>query len=99
MLNMNSKRNQKPHIIEQLAPKLIKNPMVLAELKLLFDLAPPSSLKRSIITFFFSYLCNIDPKNYKEDMKEVCTDFYCLLKFLEVAEACEREHEMNKLKN
>lgn len=85
--------------IELLSTKLIKTPKILAELELLFDLAPPSSLKHSLTSLFFSYLCNTEAKNYKEDMKEICTDFYCLLKFLEAAETCEREHELKKLKN
>lgn len=84
---------------ELLASKLIRTPKVLEELELLFDLAPPSFLKRSLTELFFSYMCNTETEDYKEDLKEICTDFYSLFKFLEVAEIYEREHEMKKLKN
>lgn len=96
MKTSSKKQNSPSHV---LPGKLIKTPKLLSELELLFDLAPPSSLKRSLTSLFFSYICNTETKNYKEDMKEICTDFYCLLKFLEIAETCEREHELKKMKN
>lgn len=96
---MNKKKNKRGENVKPpqlLAEKLIKNQKVIEELELLFDLSPPSFLKRNLTELFFSYLCNTEVENYKEEMKEICTDFYCLIKFLEVAEIYEREYEMKK---
>lgn len=82
-----------------LSKKLIKTPKVLEELELLFDLAPPSFLKRSLTELFFSYMCNTETEDYKEDLKGISNDIYGLIKFLEVAEIYEREHEMKKMNN
>jgi hypothetical protein len=62
------------------------NPKILDELELLFDIAPPPFLKKSLMEIFFSYLCNTDNENYKREMKDIATDFYCLIQFLETVE-------------
>ena len=54
-------------------------------------MCPPSLLKKSINEIFFAYLCNTDPEDYKPEMKEIATDFNCLLRFLEMAEMNEKK--------
>lgn len=60
------------------------------ELKNLFEIAPPSYLRKSLTDIFFSYLANTDPKDYNPGIKEIATDFHFLLKFLEKAEIAVR---------
>lgn len=92
-----AKKVVKQKKIGLLSEKLTKNSKVLEELEFLFDMVPPSYLKSSISELFFSYLCNTDQEDLKPEIKEIATDFYCLIKFLEVAEIYEREHETKKL--
>ena len=68
----------------------VNQPLV-EELEALFNMVPPSALKKSITDIFFAYLCNTEVEDYKPEMKEIATDFYFMLRFLEVAEMYERQ--------
>lgn len=96
MKKHSKKQSSSPRLLSE---NLIKTPKVIEELELLFDLSPPSFLKRNLTELFFSYLCNTEVEDYKEEMKEICTDFYYLIKFLEVAEIYEREFEAKNRMN
>lgn len=61
-------------------------PALLAELIILFHLAPPPYLRKSLTDIFFSYLAHTESEAYKPEIREIATDFYLLLKFLEKAE-------------
>jgi hypothetical protein len=66
--------------------KTLVNQTVISALEELFQFSSPDQLKKSLMEILFSYLCNTNVEDYKPDMKEVVTDFYFLLKFLEIAE-------------
>jgi hypothetical protein len=94
MVKKKVKNGQVSHLVTE---KLVKVPEVLEELETLFDLSPPSSLKRILIDLFFAYMCNMNCQDYKPEMKEICNDFYCLIKFLEAAENYEQEYKFATL--
>lgn len=71
----------------------ILNPKLIDELDHLFDLVPPHMLRRSINDIFWAYICNTEQEDLKPGIKEIATDFNCLLHFLEVAEIYEKEKE------
>ena len=52
----------------------------------LFQIAPSNYLIKSLTSILLSYLSNTEPEDYKPEIKEICTDFYCLLKFLDEAD-------------
>lgn len=70
----------------------IVNEKVIEELTFLFQVIPPSVLRKSCTDLVFSYLANTDPKSYTLSVPEVVEDFYCFLKFLEIAELYEQKH-------
>lgn len=76
----------------------ILNETILEELDLLFDLAPPHMLRRSISGIFWAYLCNTRHEDLKPEIKEIATDFNCLLRFLEVVEKYEKKKETKESK-
>ena len=69
------------------------NTKLIEELDLLFDLVPPHMLRRSINDIFWTYLCNTEQEDLQPEIKEIATDFRCLLNFLEVVEMYEKERE------
>ena len=52
----------------------------------LFQIAPSNYLIKSLTSILLSYLSNTEPEDYKPEIKEICSDFYCLLKFLDEAD-------------
>lgn len=74
----------------------ILNQKLIEELDHLFELVPPHMLRRSINDIFWAYLCNTEQEDLKPEIKEIATDFNCLLHFLEIAEMFEREKETKK---
>lgn len=82
-----SKKKEKNQYLSQ---KLADNAHFQEELMTLFDLAPPSFLKKSLNDLFFSYLCNTEPEDYNPDIKEIATNIYLLLQVLDVAEMLEQ---------
>lgn len=75
------------------------NEEIIGALHLLFDLAPPDMLRRSVHDIFWAYLCNTEPQNLKPEFKEIATDFKCLLNFLEQAERCEKEKQTKEYRS
>lgn len=72
------------------------NGKLIEELDLLFDVVPPHMLRRSVNDIFWAYLCNTEQEDLKPEIKEIATDFNCLLRFLEIAEMYEKEKEALK---
>jgi len=71
--------------IELSQTSLISEKLIRA-LEVLLQTVPPAYLRKSLTEILLSYLSNTEPEDYKPEIKEICTDFYCLLKFLEEAE-------------
>ncbi len=70
-----------------MSEKLILTPELVRELETLFSYCPPSSLRRTIEHFYFSY--TIDEANLyllPSDFHEKSTDIYLLLDFLNKVE-------------
>lgn len=57
---------------------------LISQLETLFSAAPPQQLRKSLNKVLFRYLMCDD--NLYPDQKEVITDFYLLMEFLEKAE-------------
>jgi hypothetical protein len=70
----------------ELSKNSLINERLIAALDVLLQTAPPSYLRKSLTEILLAYLSNTEPEDYKPEIKEICTDFYCLLKFLEEAE-------------
>ena len=70
----------------ELSQKSLLNEKLIKALETLFQTAPPAYLRKSLTEIIFSYLSNTELEDYNPQIKEICTDFYCLLKFLEEAE-------------
>lgn len=75
-----SKTKEKNQCLPQ---KVYSNPRFQEELETLFDLAPSSFVKKSIRDLFFSYLCNTELENYKPEIREITTNIYLLIQFLD----------------
>ena len=75
----------------ELSKNSLINEKLITALDTLLQTAPPAYLKKSLTEILFSYLSNTELEDYKPEIKEICTDFYCLLKFLEEAENLTRK--------
>ena len=75
----------------ELSPNSFINKKIIEELDDLFEMSPPATLRKSLTDIFLSYLCNTEPHEYKPEIKEIASDFYFLLKFLEIAEMYEKK--------
>ena len=84
MIEPKSARKSKTYLVNQHLCKELEN---------LFEFSPPPVLRKSLMDIFFSYLSNMEPADYKPELKEIATDFYFLLKFLDKAEKEIRENE------
>lgn len=82
---MKNKKAQKEGFRVKMPAHSLVNKEIVEELDQLFDMCPPAMLKKSVSHIFWAYLCNTDPECYSQDMKEIATDFHCLLQFLETA--------------
>lgn len=65
------------------------------ELKSLFEFSPPGRLRQSVTDILLSYLSTTKPEFYEEDIDEIATDFYFLIKFLESVENELKEKPLN----
>jgi hypothetical protein len=88
-----AKKNKKKGFWVDVPKYSFLNTEIIEELELLFDMAPPSILKKSINNIFWAYICNTEQENYKPEMREISTDFNCILRFLEIAEMYEKNEE------
>jgi hypothetical protein len=80
------KKRNKKNLIYIDMPEALINDKVVKELEMLFEISPPFTLKKSVTTIFFEYLSNTDVEFYESNLKEIASDFYFLIKFLEKAE-------------
>lgn len=60
------------------------------ELQRLFTFVPPSKLQKELLEVFF-YFLQREKDSLPDDIQEMATDFYFLLKFLEKAESIKKE--------
>jgi hypothetical protein len=67
-------------------PEALINDKVIKELERLFEVSPPFTLRKSVTTIFFEYLSNTEVDLYESNLKEIASDFYFLIRFLEMAE-------------
>jgi hypothetical protein len=86
----NQSTNNKP---VQITPKTIN------ELRSLFEFSPPGRLRQSLTDILLSYLSTTDPKFYEEDIDEIATDFYFLIKFLESVEKDSQKSSNHETEN
>ncbi len=70
----------------ELSQNSLINEKLIKALDILLQAAPPAYLRKSLTEILLAYLSNTEPEDYKPEIKEICTDFYCLLRFLEEAE-------------
>ena len=75
-------------------PEALINDKVIEGLARLFEISPPSYLKKSVHDLFFSYVSNTKPEDYDPNIKDIATDCYCLIKFLEKAQKQNMEKDL-----
>jgi hypothetical protein len=72
---------------------------VINELRSLFEFSPPGRLRQSLTDILLSYLSTTDPEFYEDDIDEIATDFYFLIKFLESVEKDSQKSSNHETEN